>query len=128
MILDTSAITAVVFQEPGYESLRDRMSTDESVGIGSATLVEAGIVLSARLRRDARDLLARFLQEADVRIVPFDEDHWAVAVDAWLRFGNGRHPARLNFGDCLSYATARLAGEPLLCVGEDFPKTDLELA
>ncbi|NMC68504.1 MAG: type II toxin-antitoxin system VapC family toxin [Myxococcales bacterium] len=128
MILDTSAITAVVFQEPGYESLRDRMSTDESVGIGSATLVEAGIVLSARLRRDARDLLARFLQEADVRIVPFDEDHWAVAVDAWLRFGKGRHPARLNFGDCLSYATARLAGEPLLCVGEDFPKTDLELA
>ena len=85
-------------------------------------------MLSARLRRDARDLLARFLREADVRVVAFDEDHWVAAVDAWLRFGKGRHPARLNFGDCLSYATARLAGEPLLCVGEDFPKTDLELA
>ena len=128
MILDTSVIAAIVFQEPGHESLRDRLGVGDAVGIGTATLVEAGIVLSARLRRDARDLLARFLLEADVRVVAFDEDHWVAAVDAWLRFGKGRHPARLNFGDCLSYATARLAGEPLLCVGEDFPKTDLELA
>lgn len=128
MILDTSAIAAIAFQESGHEALRDRLAAADAVGVGTATLVEAGIVLSARLRRDARDLLARFLREADARIIAFDEEHWTAAVDAWLRFGKGRHPARLNFGDCLSYATARLAAEPLLCVGDDFPKTDLELA
>ena len=128
MILDTSALAAIVFQEPGYESLRDRLAAADAVGVGTATLVEAGIVLSARLRRDARDLLGRFLAEAEARIIGFDEEHWTAAVDAWLRFGKGRHPARLNFGDCLSYATARLAGEPLLCVGDDFPKTDVDLA
>jgi ribonuclease VapC len=128
VILDTSAIAAIIFQEPGYESLHDRLGAAATIGVGAATLVEAGIVLSARLRCDARDLLARFLLEVDARVIAFDEDHWMAAVDAWLHFGKGRHPARLNFGDCLAYATARLAREPLLCVGEDFPKTDMELA
>jgi len=68
------------------------------------------------------------LQEAQVAVVPFGEDHWRAAVDAYIRFGKGRHAAALNFGDCLTYATARLSGLPLLAAGRDFSKTDLELA
>jgi ribonuclease VapC len=60
--------------------------------------------------------------------VPFGEGHWPVAVDAFIRFGKGRHPASLNFGDCLTYAVARLADQPLICVGDDFAKTDLTTA
>ncbi len=86
------------------------------------------IVLSARLHRDARGLLARFCQEAGIVTIPFGEAHYSAAIDAWLRFGKGRHPAALNFGDCLSYAAASLAAEPLLFVGEGFTRTDLVLA
>jgi len=60
--------------------------------------------------------------------VPFGEMHYGTAVEAWLRFGKGRHPASLNFGNCMTYATARLAGQPLLCTARDFSRTDLELA
>ncbi len=128
MILDTSAILAVAVQEPGYEDLVAKMVTAEALGVGVPTLTEAGIVLSARLSEDARGLLSRFLMEGSIETITFTEAHFGVAVGAWLRFGRGRHPAALNFGDCLSYATARLAGQPLLCIGEDFPKTDLQLA
>lgn len=128
MIIDSSAIVAIVLQEPGYESALDKLARAPGVGIGAPTLVETAIVLSARLHIDARGLLARLLAEAHVAVVPFGEAHYATALDAWLRFGKGRHPAALNFGDCLSYATARLADRPLLCVGEDFPQTDLPLA
>ena len=93
MILDTSAIVAVVMQEPGG--------------------------------RDARSLLTRLLNEASIAIVPFGEAHFSAAVEAWLRFGKGRHPAALNFGDCLSYAVAGLADAPLLCAGDDFARTDI---
>ena len=68
------------------------------------------------------------MSEASITVLPFGEEHYLLAVDAWQRFGRGRHPACLNFGDCLSYATAKLAGQPLLCVGDDFAFTDLELA
>ena len=128
MILDTSAVVALFLREPGHERLHAALAKASQPGIGAATLAEAAIVLSSRLQEDARPLLARFLTEAGVVVVPFDETHYAAAVGAWLRFGKGRHPAQLNFGDCLTYAVAKLAGEPLLCVGEDFPKTDLPLA
>jgi ribonuclease VapC len=128
MIIDSSAVVAIVLQEPQYEPLVDKLVGSSSVGIGAPTLVETAIVLSARLGTDARGLLARLLAEAGISVVPFGEAHYATAVDAWLRFGKGRHRASLNFGDCLSYATARLAGLPLLCVGEDFAQTDIELA
>ena len=74
-----------------------------------------------------RAALRSFLVEYDVRPVPFGADHWRVAAQAFARFGRGRHPAALNYGDCLSYASARVAGAPLLCVGGDFAQTDLEL-
>ncbi len=84
--------------------------------------------MSARLGMEARALLSRFLVEGAIETLPFGEAHFGVAVGAWLRFGRGRHPAGLHFGDCLTYATARVAGRPLLCVGEDFGRTDLALA
>lgn len=76
----------------------------------------------------ALSLIERFLGELAVAILPFEERHWRFAIEANRRFGKGRHPAALNFGDCMSYATARAAGRALLFTGEDFSKTDLTLA
>lgn len=128
MILDSSAVMAVLFQEPGYEAVIGKLSATETVVIGAPTLVECGIVLSARLDRDARGLLSRFLEEGNVKVMSFSDVHYGIAIGAWRKYGKGRHPAALNFGDCLSYAVARVAGMPLLCVGDDFAQTDLALA
>ena len=128
MILDSSAIVSIFFQEPDYEILLLKLKAAENIGVGTPTLVECGIVLSARLNKDARGLLARFLKETNVTVIPFSDTHYGIATGAWLKYGKGRHPAGLNFGDCLSYAVAKLANMPLLCVGNDFPQTDLTLA
>ena len=128
MILDSSAVVAVLFQEPGYEALLEKVLATSEVSIGAPTLAETAIVVSARLGTDARPLLSRFLREGAIETLPFGEAQFGAAVGAWLRFGRGRHPASLNFGDCLAYATARLAGRPLLCLGDDFSRTDLSLA
>jgi len=128
MILDSSAVVAVALQEPGYEPLLDAIGRTDRLGIGAPTLVECAIVLSARLGRDARGLLSRFLLEADVAVVPFTDAHFGTAMDAWLRYGRRRHAAGLNFGDCLAYATAQLAAEPLLFTGKDFRLTDIPAA
>lgn len=128
MIIDSSAIVAIALKEPGFEELLRKLAIARNAGIGVPTLTETAIVLSARLNRDARGILSRFLLEGSIATVPFGDAHFAAAVDAWLRYGKGRHPASLNFGDCLCYATAKLAGEPLLCVGNDFIQTDLSLA
>jgi ribonuclease VapC len=128
MIVDSSALVAVVFQEPGYETIIDKIVDSDSTGIGTPTLVEAGIVLDARLRKDARSLVSRMLDEFSISEVPFGEPHWHEALVAYHRFGRGRHRANLNFGDCLSYAVAHLADEPLLFVGEDFRMTDISSA
>jgi ribonuclease VapC len=85
-------------------------------------------VLAARLGEGGQRLLSLMVERAGIVVVPFDSAHSQLATEAWLRYGRGRHPARLNFGDCLAYATARLAGRPLLRKGEDFPKTDVALA
>ena len=128
MIVDTSAIVAIIFKEPGHETWREKIADTAVIGIGAPTLVECGIVLSARLNQDARGLLGRFLYDANIVTIPFSEDHFGVAIGAWLKYGKGRHAAGLNFGDCLTYAVAKLANMPLLFVGEDFSKTDLQLA
>lgn len=85
------------------------------------------MVLTRKAGPSGRAPLAGFLDERDVLVIPFGTNHWTVAVDAFLRYGRGRHRAALNFGDCLTYATAKLAGEPLLCLGNDFALTDLPL-
>ena len=128
MILDSSAIVAIFLREPGHEAIARKLGAAETVAVAAPTLVEAALVLSSRMGKDARTLLARFLQECDAEVIPFADAHWQAAVEAWLRYGKGRHRAALNFGDCISYATARLSGQPLLAVGDGFARTDLPLA
>ena len=128
MILDASAVVAIFFQEPEYKVLLTKLAAAEWVGIGAPTLVECSIVLTARMNLDARGLVARFLHESHVSVIPFTDAHYGLALKAWLAYGKGRHPAALNLGDCLSYAVAKQAERPLLCVGNDFVQTDLLLA
>jgi ribonuclease VapC len=128
VILDSSAVVAILLKEPGYDRLRDHLAASGQVGIGAPTAVESSLVLCSRVGRAGKTLLARFLQEAEVEVVEFTADHWTVAADAFIAYGRGRHRAGLNFGDCMTYAVAKLAGEPLLCLGDDFPATDLQLA
>ncbi len=128
MIVDTSALLAIVFQEPGWVGILDRITSAPEVAAGTPTLAETGIVLHARLGDDGAGMLERMLDELGIQEVPFGEAHWREAVDAFRRFGKGRHPAALDFGDCMTYAVARLAEEPLLHVGGDFGETDLALA
>jgi ribonuclease VapC len=127
VIVDASVLVAIVLREPGWEALVAKLSAGPA-GAGAPTLTEAGMVLISRLGPRGRSLLARIVQEARIQIVPFTDEHWPIAVDAYAKFGKGRHTAALNFGDCLTYAVARLAGQPLLYVGEDFSKTDLHRA
>jgi ribonuclease VapC len=127
MILDTSAVLAVILKEPGFEAVFRKLAAAESIGIGAPTLAETGIVLRARLGRDPAGILTRFLHEFMIVTVPFGEEHWREAVEAYGAFGRGRHPASLNFGDCMTYAVAKLSGQPLLFVGRDFLKTDLAI-
>jgi len=128
MILDSSAVIAILMQEPQFEGLLEKLRADPTPAIGAPTAVECSLVLSSRLGTDARGILARFFSESGITIIPFQEGHYSIAVQAWLQFGKGRHPAGLNFGDCLSYAVARMTGSPLLCIGSDFSRTDLPLA
>jgi ribonuclease VapC len=117
---------AIVLREPGYEELVGKLRFADALGIGTPTLVEAGIVLAARLGIEPPAVLDRFLRDFGVAQVAFGEQHWREALDAFRRFGKGRHPAALNFGDCLSYSAARVAAHPLVFVGDDFPRTDIE--
>jgi ribonuclease VapC len=128
VILDSSALLAIALDEPERAALVAKINAADTVAIGAPTLVEAGIVLSSRIGEDAGDLLAALLETVDAVVVEIGPRHWQVAVSAWWRFGKGRHPAGLNFGDCLAYATAVVAAEPLLAKGDDFPKTDIALA
>jgi ribonuclease VapC len=127
VIVDSSAIVAILRQEPDHERLEERLAEADSAKIGAPALVEVGIVLTARLGARGRLVLARFLQDNHIATAPFTEEHAEVAIEAFKQYGKGHHPAKLNMGDCYSYATAKIAREPLLCIGDGFPQTDLEL-
>jgi ribonuclease VapC len=128
VIVDSSALIALLLREPDHKRLVDALAAAPRVAAGAPTLAETGMVLVARLGVPGKSLLARLAQEAEIDVVSLGSGHWTVAVDAFTKYGKGRHPAALNFGDCLTYAVARVAAEPLLCVGNDFARTDLELA
>jgi len=128
VILDSSALVAIILEEPGYLLLLSKIKTAPVTGIGAPTLVETLIVLTARLRGDATPALKELIEALEAEVIPFSEEHSGVALRAYLKFGKGRHPAALNFGDCLSYATASLARQPLLYLGGDFSKTDVQRA
>ena len=128
MIVDSSALLAIVLREPGYERVVQKLAEADAAAIGTATLAETGIVLHAKLGNKAAGLLERMLDEFAVQEIPFGEIHWREAVEAYRKYGKGRHKANLNFGDCMTYATAKLAGSSLLYVGGDFDNTDLKPA
>lgn len=128
MILDSSVLVAIALDEPDRESFVAKINAAGMTAVAAPTLVETGIVLSARLGFDARDLVRELVAAADAVVVDFGTAHWEAAVSAWWQFGKSRHPAALNLGDCIAYATARVAAQPLLAKGHDFAKTDIELA
>lgn len=127
MILDTSAIVTVLLDEHGSEVVVRAIGRADTCRVGSPTLVESAMVLTGRMGDVGRVLLANFLQAKNIDVLSFSDAHWRVAQSAFVRYGRGRHKAALNFGDCLTYAIAYVAGEPLLFGGNDFVHTDLQL-
>lgn len=125
MILDSSAVHALLREEPGHQVLYPYLEAADGLAIGAPTLFETSLVALRRYGDDGVALVERFLGAWEVEVIPFDERHWHVATGAFARYGKGRHPAALNFGDCFSYATASVAGKPLLFVGADFARTDI---
>jgi ribonuclease VapC len=128
VILDTSALVAVLFEEPGFQELERKMLGTSVIAIGAPTLVETEMVAVRKYGEAAHLTIARLRESMDIAVISFGQSHWETAVDAFIRYGKGRHPAALNFGDCMTYATARIAGRPLLYVGNDFARTDIEAA
>ncbi len=129
VVLDTSAVAAVVFGEPDAEvllSMMRRFAGD--LAISAATAVELGILVEARQGPEASADLTTLMDGLRVRTAPVDGDQARLAIGAWRRFGKGRHPAGLNLGDCFSYALAKAEGAPLLFKGNDFPQTDIASA
>ena len=125
MTLDSSALVAILFAEPGHLDLVDRILEADHVRVGAPTLVEASLVMSGRRRAPSTREVEGLVAELGLTVVPFGEAEWRLAVDAFTRFGRGRHRAGLNFGDCLAYATAKSLGDTLLFVGDDFARTDI---
>jgi ribonuclease VapC len=128
MVVDSSALVSILLEEPEHQRLFDKAANAELSIVGAPVALETVMVLSGRSDKDPRSLLASLLRTMAAEIVPFTEEHYDAAVSAFLRYGKGRHPAALNFGDCMSYAFARVSGLPLLYTGGDFSKTDITAA
>ncbi len=124
MVIDTSAVIAILEGEAGAERLIAAVESAGARRMSAASLVEAGIVLQARYGDHGERELDLLVQRARIDVIAVTEDHAEVARRGFRRFGKGRHPAALNFGDCFSYALAVALGEPLLFVGTDFGRTD----
>jgi ribonuclease VapC len=128
MIVDTSAIVAILDQEPEADRIaRTLASTSERV-VSAATLVEVGIVMQARRGDDGARDLDLLLAKLRIEILPFTARQAEIARKAFRRYGRGRHDAKLNFGDCLAYAVAKDESAPLLFKGDDFGRTDVVVA
>jgi ribonuclease VapC len=125
MTLDASVVIAILQSESGAMDLVDRILDADVVRIGTPTVVEIAIVLAHKRQRPAMADVEALMDELGIVVVPFGADHVKAAVSAFERFGRGRHKAALNFGDCMAYATAAVAGDTLLFVGNDFSKTDI---
>jgi len=125
MTLDSSALIAVLFGESGHLDLIDRILEADHVRVGAPTLAETSLVFAGRRQASGAAEVEELVRELAITVVPFGEAEWRVAVDAFVRFGRGRHKAALNFGDCLAYASAIVAGDSLLYVGDDFTHTDV---
>lgn len=125
MVIDTSALIAVLFDEAERATFVDLLAADPRRLVSAGTLLELGLVVEARRGEAAGRELDLLLHRLGVTVVPVDEAQVRVARSGWRRFGKGRHAAGLNLGDCFSYALSRLTGEPLLFKGDDFRLTDV---
>jgi len=127
MVIDSSALIAIILDEPERQRLEDAIQSDTSRLVSAMTKLESSIVLFGRSGRPLLDELDRLLARIAATIVPFDDHQSEIARDAFARFGKGRHRAGLNFGDCAAYALSIVEAEPLLFKGTDFGATDVEV-
>jgi ribonuclease VapC len=125
MIVDTSAIIAILFKEPDAQTFAAAISHAGRCKISAANFLETSIVVEVHAGTNGGRQFDALVQRTGMVIEPVTEEHARLARQAYLDFGKGRHPAGLNFGDCFSYALSRESGEPLLYKGDDFPKTDI---
>ena len=128
MVVDTSALVAILRNEPERRSLIEALEGADVRHISAATLVETSIVIESRFGPEGLRHLDAFLARAGIEVIPVNGEQAHLAREAFSRLGKGRHPAALNYGDCFSYALARVLAEPLLCKGDDFSRTDLTIA
>ena len=128
MILDTSAIIAILFNEDDAEIYAQAITLADSCRLSAATFVETAIVVEAQTKNNGGRQLDAFIRTAGITIEPVTEEQAHIARQAFIDFGKGRHPAGLNCGDCFSYALSKATREPLLFKGKDFAKTDLSTA
>jgi ribonuclease VapC len=125
MVIDTSALIAMLCDEPEAPQLEAAIESDPVRLLSSGTLFEASIVIEARFGDAGSRELDRLIRTAQIEVVPFDREQAETAREAYRRYGKGRHPAALNFGDCFAYALSSLRKEPLLFKCHDFAKTDI---
>ena len=125
MVIDTSAIAAIFFGEPERQKFLSSITAAQSRLISAATVLESGIVLESRQGEAAGREFDLFVVRANLQTVSVDAEQVDVARSAWRKYGKGRHPAGLNFGDCFAYALAKSLDEPLLAKGTDFSLTDV---
>lgn len=128
MIIDTSAVVAILYREPEAAAFIQRIHDADSCCISVATWVEVAMVIESQLGPDGMRQAEAFFRRAGITIEPVAVEHGELARQAFLDFGKGRHKAGLNYGDCFSYALAKATGEPLLFKGNDFALTDIEAA
>lgn len=126
MIIDTSAIIAILAGEPDAAHFAQMIENDPAPRIGTPALLEASIVLTRWFGDDALNALDAFVRESGAEIVTFDMPQLRAAQNAYLHYGKGRHTAALNYGDCMSYALAKVCDEELMYKGEDFSQTDIK--
>lgn len=127
IVVDTSAIIAIALDEPDSGALLTAVSKADEAFIAAPTALELEIVLRSKTGPDGPST-RRVLQHLAIEIMPFSLEHLAEAIDAFGKFGRGRHPAQLNFGDCFSYGLAKSLDAPLLFKGDDFLQTDIRSA
>lgn len=126
MIIDTSAIIAILAGEPDAAHFAQMIENDPAPRIGAPAMLEASLVLTRWFGDSAEAALDAFVRESGAEIVAFDLPQLRAAQSAYLHYGKGRHPAGLNFGDCMSYALAQVCDEELLFKGQDFSQTNIK--
>jgi ribonuclease VapC len=125
MVVDSSAVLAILFNEPERDSFSDAVAAAGARLMSCVNALEAAVVVSSRKGPYGAMEFDLLLHRAEFEVVPFTADHFRLARDAYERYGKGRHPAGLNLGDCCAYALARHTGEALLFKGDDFTRTDV---